>query len=138
MSDLAKKNCVPCKGGISPLKGNELATLLATLGGGWKAVGEHHLEKEYKFKNFREARDFTNRAGELAEAQGHHPDIHLAWGKVRLTILGQDLTSQNNTVGTNASSSTGEGVTEACVQLPDPCVGTVITEIQCLSIDEIV
>jgi 4a-hydroxytetrahydrobiopterin dehydratase len=44
------------------------------------------LEKEYKFKNFREALDFTNRVGELAEEQGHHPDIYLAWGKVRLTV----------------------------------------------------
>ena len=50
-------------------------------------VGEHHLEKEYSFKDFREALAFTNRVGELAEAQGHHPDIYLAWGKVKLTIF---------------------------------------------------
>ena len=56
------------------------------LGGGWKVVGEHHLEKEYTFKNFRTALDFTDRVGELAEAQGHHPDIYLAWGRVKLTI----------------------------------------------------
>jgi 4a-hydroxytetrahydrobiopterin dehydratase len=56
------------------------------LGGGWDIVSEHHLEKEYKFKDFRAALDFTNRVGELAEAQGHHPDIYLAWGKVKLTL----------------------------------------------------
>lgn len=86
MSELAKKECVPCKGGVPPLKGNDLTVLLEQLGNGWKIVDEHHLEKEYKFKNFREALEFTNKIGELAEAQGHHPDIYLAWGKVKLTI----------------------------------------------------
>jgi 4a-hydroxytetrahydrobiopterin dehydratase len=86
MPDLAKKECVPCKGGVPPLKGSALTDLLAALGGGWQAIGEHHLEKEFKFKNFREALDFTNRIGELAESVNHHPDIYLAWGKVRLTI----------------------------------------------------
>ena len=86
MSELAEKNCASCKGGVPSLKGGELTALLGKLGGGWKAVDEHHLEKEYKFKNFREALDYTNKVGELAEAQGHHPDILLMWGKVRLTI----------------------------------------------------
>ncbi|HEY2824317.1 MAG TPA: 4a-hydroxytetrahydrobiopterin dehydratase, partial [Gemmatimonadales bacterium] len=58
---------------------------LAELGGGWRAVDQHHLEKEYAFKNFLEALAFTNKVGALAEAQGHHPDIYLAWGKVRIT-----------------------------------------------------
>lgn len=49
-------------------------------------VDEHHLEKTYPFKDFREALAFTNRVGELAENQGHHPDIYLAWGKVQLKI----------------------------------------------------
>ena len=52
----------------------------------WKIINEHHLEKEYSFKNFKEALDFTVKVGELAEKQGHHPDIFLAWGKVKLTI----------------------------------------------------
>jgi 4a-hydroxytetrahydrobiopterin dehydratase len=86
VSDLAKLECIPCKGGIPPLKGPEIDGLLARLGGGWNVVEEHHLEKEYRFKDFRQALDFTNRVGELAERVGHHPDITLAWGKVRLTI----------------------------------------------------
>ncbi len=49
-------------------------------------VDEHHLEKEYRFKDFRAALAFTNRVGEVAEAQGHHPDIHLSWGKAKLII----------------------------------------------------
>jgi 4a-hydroxytetrahydrobiopterin dehydratase len=86
MPTLAEKECVACKGGVPPLKGNELDALARELGGGWQVVAEHHLEKEYKFKNFLEALAFTNRVGQLAEAQGHHPDIFLAWGKVQLTI----------------------------------------------------
>jgi 4a-hydroxytetrahydrobiopterin dehydratase len=86
MAALAEKECVPCKGGVAPLKGAELANLASQLKPGWRVVDEHHLEKEYKFKDFREALAFTNKVGELAEAQGHHPDIYLAWGKVRLTI----------------------------------------------------
>jgi 4a-hydroxytetrahydrobiopterin dehydratase len=86
MSDLAAKECVPCKGGVPPLKGAELRELQERLGGGWKVVDEHHLEKAYRFKNFREALDFTVKVGELAEAQGHHPDIYLAWGRVKLTV----------------------------------------------------
>jgi len=86
MRDLASQQCVPCKGGVPPLAGAALRDLEAELGHGWRVVDGHHLEKEYRFKNFREALDFTVGVGELAEEQQHHPDILLAWGKVRLTI----------------------------------------------------
>ena len=86
MNELAKKQCVPCRGGVPPLDQGEIDAIHAKLGGGWEVVDGHHLEKEYEFKDFREALDFTNRVGELAETQGHHPDVYLAWGKVRLTI----------------------------------------------------
>ncbi len=86
MSDLAAKNCEPCKGGIPPLGGVEIVQLLAQLGNDWEAVAEHHLQKEFKFPDFRTALDFTNQVGAIAEEQGHHPDIYLAWGKVEITI----------------------------------------------------
>ncbi len=86
MSGLAEQECVPCKGGVPPLSGVELDRLAKELGGGWQVVNGHHLEKEYPFKDFRQALEFTNKVGELAESQGHHPDIYLAWGKVKLTI----------------------------------------------------
>ena len=91
MADLAKKDCAPCKGGVPPLKGNDLARLAREVGADWKVVNEHHLEREFKFKNFRQALDFTNRVGELAEAQNHHPDIYLAWGKVKLTLWSHEI-----------------------------------------------
>ena len=86
MSPLSEKQCVPCRGGVPPLKGQDLERIARELDGNWQVVDEHHLEKEYPFKNFREALDFTNRVGELAESQNHHPDIYLAWGKVKVTI----------------------------------------------------
>jgi 4a-hydroxytetrahydrobiopterin dehydratase len=84
--DLAERECIPCKGGVPPLEGRELKGMLDALGGEWTVVDGHHLEKIYHFDNFRQALAFTNRVGELAEEQGHHPDIHLSWGKVRLEI----------------------------------------------------
>jgi 4a-hydroxytetrahydrobiopterin dehydratase len=86
MAELAQQECAPCKGGVPPLKGDDLRRLSQQLADGWHVVNEHHLEREYKFKNFREALNFTNQVGELAEKQNHHPDIYLAWGKVKLTL----------------------------------------------------
>jgi len=86
MTALADKECVPCKGGVPPLRGEELKKFSAQLGGAWQVVGEHHLEREFKFQDFRQALAFTNKVGELAEGQNHHPDVYLAWGKVKLTI----------------------------------------------------
>lgn len=84
MSELSSKHCVPCEGGISALRGDALSKFRSQLAEGWKLVNEHHLEKEFKFRNFRDALEFTNRIGAIAEAEGHHPDIHLSWGRVRV------------------------------------------------------
>ena len=86
MSELAKKECVPCKGGVPPLTGEPLAALHRLLGSDWKLVGEHHLEKEYAFANFVDALAFTNQVGAVAEEQNHHPDILTTWGKTKVTI----------------------------------------------------
>lgn len=86
MSDLAKKDCVPCKGDAPALAGPALDALLAELGNGWQVVSGHHLEKTYKFPNFVDALGFVNRVGEVAEQQGHHPDLELGWGRVKITL----------------------------------------------------
>ena len=83
---LAAKECKPCQGGVPALAGEELQKLHDELGNDWRVVEAHHLEKEYSFKNFAEALEFTNKVGVLAEEIFHHPDIFLAWGKVRITI----------------------------------------------------
>jgi 4a-hydroxytetrahydrobiopterin dehydratase len=79
--NLAEKHCVPCRGGVPPLKGEELSRLSAQVPG-WSVVSEHHLEKEFQFPDFKTALEFVNHAGAIAEAEGHHPDLYLSWGKV--------------------------------------------------------
>lgn len=86
MGDLASKSCVPCRGGAPPLAGDDLRQLEKELGEGWIVLRDHHLEKSFEFPDFKEALDFTNRVGAIAESEGHHPDIHLSWGKVRIEI----------------------------------------------------
>lgn len=85
---LESKTCVPCRGGVPPLKGKELADIHKQLPefGHWKVVNEHHITREFQFPDFKHAMDFVNRVGDLAEEQGHHPDIFLAWGKVGITL----------------------------------------------------
>jgi 4a-hydroxytetrahydrobiopterin dehydratase len=84
--DLSKKKCVPCSKQTPSLKGEELKSFFKQLPPGWKVVDEHHLEKEYPFKNFQEALDFTNKVGAIAEQEGHHPDIYLTWGLVKILL----------------------------------------------------
>ena len=86
VSDLADRECVPCRGGIPPLKGDELAGWHAKLGEDWSVVDEHHLERTFRFKNFQEALDFANRVGALAESVNHHPDLHVAWGHCQIQV----------------------------------------------------
>lgn len=86
MTDLADRRCEPCEGGTEPLRGEALAQLHGELGQGWRVVDEHRLEKEYSFPDFREALAFVDRLGEVAEEQGHHPDVYLAWGRVVVTL----------------------------------------------------
>jgi 4a-hydroxytetrahydrobiopterin dehydratase len=85
MAELSERQCVPCRGGVPPLKGEEIENLLRQLEG-WQVVDEHHLQRTYRFKDFRESLQFVNRIGELAEEQGHHPDICFGWGKADVTI----------------------------------------------------
>lgn len=85
MSELATRDCVPCRGGVPVLHGEAIATLQAQLDG-WEVINEHHLSKEYKFEDFKQAQDFVSRIGDLAETQWHHPDICFGWGRAEITI----------------------------------------------------
>jgi 4a-hydroxytetrahydrobiopterin dehydratase len=86
MSELASKTCVPCRGDVPPLKGEELEELSRQVPD-WEVFEEHHLVRTFRFKNFREALEFVNWVGELAEEEGHHPDIAFGWGKAEVTIF---------------------------------------------------
>jgi 4a-hydroxytetrahydrobiopterin dehydratase len=84
-TNLAERQCVPCRGGVPPLKGQELSKYQDQLPD-WRVINEHHVEKSFLFPDFKQALDFVNRVGELAEEQGHHPDIYLTWGQAKIQI----------------------------------------------------
>ena len=86
MSELLSKQCIPCTIGAEPLPEDLRDQLLAQLGDAWSLEDGHHLRRDFAFDDFAGALALTNRVGELAEAEGHHPDIYLAWGKVSITI----------------------------------------------------
>jgi 4a-hydroxytetrahydrobiopterin dehydratase len=84
MSNLTEKRCVPCEGGVPSLGKSEVERLLAQVPG-W-SLGGKRITKEFKFKNFVEAMKFVNRAADIAEQEGHHPDIHIHYNAVRFDI----------------------------------------------------
>jgi 4a-hydroxytetrahydrobiopterin dehydratase len=84
-ASLADQTCVPCKGGVPPLTANEIAPLLAQLDG-WEVQDDKRLLRTYRVKDFAEAMALANRVGAIAEEQAHHPDLYVAWGRVRVEI----------------------------------------------------
>lgn len=86
LSQLSAKDCIPCKGGVPALKGEELNKLHRELGHDWGLIDDHHLEKTFKFDDFKAALDFTNAVGAIAEEQNHHPDIAMGWGYAKVSI----------------------------------------------------
>jgi 4a-hydroxytetrahydrobiopterin dehydratase len=83
---LAEQRCAACEGGVESLSADDVDRIAATLEAGWRVVDGHHLLRTFKFKDFKSALAFTNRVGELAEEEGHHPDITLGWGKAEITL----------------------------------------------------
>ena len=83
---LAAKSCTPCHGGIPPLTTKEAQTYLAQAPGLDLLDDGRKIQRTYRFKNFREALGFVERAGELAEAEGHHPDIAFGWGYATVSL----------------------------------------------------
>ncbi|HKQ46823.1 MAG TPA: 4a-hydroxytetrahydrobiopterin dehydratase [Phycisphaerae bacterium] len=83
MADLASQKCVPCEGGVPPLSDEKVRELLGRLDG-WGVEKNHHLLRTFTFPDFKKALSFVNKVGEVAEAEGHHPDIYLSWGMVRV------------------------------------------------------
>ena len=83
---LANKTCTPCHGGVPPLT-REQAELLNTQAPDWQLVDDtRRIERNFRFKNFREALSFVQEVGELAEAEGHHPNISFGWGNATVSL----------------------------------------------------
>ena len=85
MEPLAERHCVPCRGGVPPLPPGEVSRMLSELEG-WSDVDARRIEKEFAFRDFATALEFVNAIGAVAEEEGHHPDIHLGWGRVGVEI----------------------------------------------------
>ena len=83
--DLAARRCVPCEEGAPRLTAEQITGLLWNLDG-WQCVEGHHLTKTWEFDDFAQALAFVNRCGEVAEREGHHPDLFLKWGLVRAEV----------------------------------------------------
>lgn len=94
MSDLAARACVPCRGGVPPLTGDEIAPLLAQIGADWRVVERSDpkhgtikiLRCSYRFSDFVQALRAAVLVGEMAEEQQHHPDLHVSWGRLEVEI----------------------------------------------------
>lgn len=88
MSETLKNDyCEPCSIGTPPLEGREIETLFNKISDDWVVMEQKKLVREYKFINFKEALAFVNKVGEIAEIEGHHPDIALGWGKVIISLM---------------------------------------------------
>lgn len=84
--DLAKAKCVPCEGGVEPLKGKKIQEFLSQLKSDWLVVDAKLIKREFKFKNFKESIEFVNKVAEIAEREGHHPDIHIFYNRVTIEL----------------------------------------------------
>ena len=89
MSELLKKKCVPCEGGVTAFDLSEIHKYQKKVDG-WDIVQDekkvYFLEKKFTFKNFLESQDFVNRVGKISEEEGHHPDISFGWGYAKIII----------------------------------------------------
>jgi len=86
MTALASDRCVPCEGGVPPLGDAEVQGGLRELGSEWSVDSNGHLRRSWAFPDFRRALAFTDQVGAVAEAENHHPEIELGWGKVVVTL----------------------------------------------------
>jgi 4a-hydroxytetrahydrobiopterin dehydratase len=91
MTELADKSCIPSDGNTPPVRDERARQLLGELGDGWSINDSGHLEKLFVFKNFVEAIGFANAVGDIAEAEGHHPDLHIGWGRCGIEIWTHDI-----------------------------------------------
>ncbi len=85
-SDLTHKKCVPCEKWMPPLKGEKIKEYLKQLKLAWEVIEEKKIKHQFKFKDFKQAMDFVNKVAEIAENEGHHPDLCIYYNKVNITL----------------------------------------------------
>lgn len=83
---LEEQKCEACEGKTKGLDPSQIKSLESELDDDWHVVDQHHLSRSFDFPDFRQALAFTNKVGDLAEEEGHHPDLSLSWGKVGVSL----------------------------------------------------
>jgi len=84
--DLSKKKCKPCEGGITPLDQQEVAVYKKHIKDDWEVTDKNIISKEILFVNYKHTIDFVNKVADLAEEEGHHPVMHVYYGKVIIEL----------------------------------------------------
>jgi 4a-hydroxytetrahydrobiopterin dehydratase len=84
--ELKEKRCKPCEGGVPPLKPEEIRKYKSRLKNDWQIIENKKIHFSYKFRNFKEALDFANKVGQIAEEEQHHPDLHIYYGKLGIDL----------------------------------------------------
>ncbi len=93
---LTEQKCVACEGNVIPFVKEEAEILLRQIPGWSVSSDAKSINREYKFKDFKEALVFVNKVGEIAESEGHHPDIELGWGRVNITLSTHAINGLSN------------------------------------------
>ncbi len=83
---LSEKDCVPCEGGVPPLDARAIKKYSSQLGKGWVVAEGKKLRRDFKFKNFVQTMGFVNQVALLAQAEDHHPDMHISYSKVTIEL----------------------------------------------------
>lgn len=84
--DLTKKKCIPCEGNVPPLSEKEIRELEKVISPDWKIKDNHRIYREFSFVNYRQTIDFVNKVANLAEDEGHHPVMHVYYGRVEIEL----------------------------------------------------
>lgn len=85
-SGLAEKKCVPCEGNVPPLGEKEIEEFVKEIADDWKVIDNKKLIREFSFVNFKHTMDFVNKVADIAEQEGHHPDMHVSYGDVKVEL----------------------------------------------------
>lgn len=86
MSDLTSKHCVPCEGDVDPISSQAIEDYMKKLAFKWELVDGKKIKHTFEFKDFKQAIAFVNKVADLAESEGHHPDIHIYYNKVKIVL----------------------------------------------------
>jgi 4a-hydroxytetrahydrobiopterin dehydratase len=84
--DLASKTCFACEGGTPPMPADEVAKYIKRVNDDWWIIENHHIIREFTFENFKESMEFVNKVADIAEHEGHHPDIYIFYNRTKLEL----------------------------------------------------